>query len=134
MTDRELLDLALAALEWNMDYLPSQGRGTSMARDAITAIKQARAPDKKAENARELGLDYEPVQRPVAWYEHNPDLDAWFLAYTHNPKVKSRPLVFGDVTPPAAQRPWVSLTDGRINAIYEQHHNQYADCLGGTWI
>jgi hypothetical protein len=28
---------------------------------AITAIKQARALDKKAENARELGLDYEPV-------------------------------------------------------------------------
>jgi ferredoxin len=27
---------------------------------AITAIKQARALDKKAENARELGLDYEP--------------------------------------------------------------------------
>jgi hypothetical protein len=30
-------------------------------RDAITAIKQALALDKKAENARELGLDYEPV-------------------------------------------------------------------------
>ena len=29
--------------------------------NAITAIKQARALDKKAENARELGLDYEPV-------------------------------------------------------------------------
>ena len=29
--------------------------------DAITAIKQARALDKKADNARELGLDYEPV-------------------------------------------------------------------------
>jgi hypothetical protein len=29
--------------------------------DAITAIKQARALDKMAENARELGLDYEPV-------------------------------------------------------------------------
>ena len=32
------------------------------AREAITAIKQARALDKKAENARELGLDYEPAQ------------------------------------------------------------------------
>jgi hypothetical protein len=29
---------------------------------AITAIKQARALDKKAENARELGLDYEPAE------------------------------------------------------------------------
>jgi hypothetical protein len=30
--------------------------------NAITAIKQARALDKKAENARELGLDYEPAE------------------------------------------------------------------------
>lgn len=28
----------------------------------IAAIKQARALDKKAENARELGLDYEPAE------------------------------------------------------------------------
>jgi hypothetical protein len=28
-------------------------------RQAITAIKQARALDKKADNARELGLDYD---------------------------------------------------------------------------
>ena len=37
---------------------------------AITAIKEAlanEALDKKAENARELGLDYEPEQEPVAW-------------------------------------------------------------------
>jgi hypothetical protein len=36
--------------------------------EAITTIKQALALDKKAENARELGLDYEPapVQEPVA--------------------------------------------------------------------
>ena len=46
-----------------------------------------------AENA-ELKKDAEPV----AWYEHNPDLDAWFLAYSKNPNnsIKSRPLVFGD--------------------------------------
>jgi hypothetical protein len=30
--------------------------------EAITAIKQARALDKMAENARELGLDYEPAE------------------------------------------------------------------------
>jgi hypothetical protein len=34
---------------------------------AITAIKQARALDKMAENARELGLDYEPVAYPEGW-------------------------------------------------------------------
>jgi hypothetical protein len=54
------LDLALEALEYienNYMSLPKSGS------EAITAIKQARALDKKAENARELGLDYEPVER-----------------------------------------------------------------------
>lgn len=36
-------------------------------------------------------------QKPVAWWEYNEGLDAWFLAYSHNPKAKTRPLVFGDV-------------------------------------
>jgi hypothetical protein len=67
--------------EWTQDYV----------RDNIQKLK---ATPPAAQPA--------PVQ-PVAWYEHNPDLDAWFLAYTHNPKVKSRPLVFGDTTPPEAQ-------------------------------
>lgn len=42
-------------------------------------------------------------QQPVAWYEYNQDLDAWFLAYGHNPKAKTRPLVFGDTAAPAPQ-------------------------------
>jgi hypothetical protein len=29
--------------------------------------------------------------------------------------------------PPA--REWVGLTDEEIDAIYEQHHNQYAECI-----
>jgi hypothetical protein len=60
MTKDEALDLALEALEYienNYMSLPKSGS------DAITAIKQARALDKKAENARELGLDYEPEQK-----------------------------------------------------------------------
>jgi hypothetical protein len=55
MTKEEALDLALEALQTLMIQ-----RG-SIYDKAITAIKQARALDKKAENARELGLDYEPV-------------------------------------------------------------------------
>ena len=50
MTKDEALDLALEALE---ESHPEAYR------HVITAIKQARALDKKAENARELGLDYE---------------------------------------------------------------------------
>jgi hypothetical protein len=60
MTKDEALDLALEALEESQtdnDTMEFWDRKTK----AITAIKQARALDKKAENARELGLDYEPV-------------------------------------------------------------------------
>jgi len=28
-----------------------------------------------------------------------------------------------------AQRQWVGLTDEEIDSIYEQHHNQYAECI-----
>lgn len=49
---------------------------------------------------------------PVAWYEYNGDLDAWFLAYIRNPKAKTRPLVFGDTAPQPVER--VPLTDEQI--------------------
>ena len=59
MTKDEALKLALDALETSM--YPQQKQ-----LQAITAIKEAlanEALDKMAENARELGLDYEPPQR-----------------------------------------------------------------------
>jgi hypothetical protein len=52
-------------------------------------------------------------QEPVAWYEYNAGLDAWFLAYGHNPKAKTRPLVFGDASPQQQPR----LTDEEIAAV-----------------
>jgi len=71
MTKDEALKLALEALEGVLDDAPkvldaSIAGGlyeVVQCRDAITAIKEALANDaleKKAENARELGLDYEP--------------------------------------------------------------------------
>jgi hypothetical protein len=68
MTKDEALDKALEALEYIHEGANNQGPHTGIswrcvavkAEPAITAIKQARALDKKAENARELGLDYEP--------------------------------------------------------------------------
>jgi hypothetical protein len=75
MTKDEALDLALEALELNnsewKSLADSGDAGFWSAEEqehykqteaAITAIKQARALDKMAENARELGLDYEPVE------------------------------------------------------------------------
>ena len=58
MTKDEALKLALEALE----YWDVHGKLHQPTEEAITAIKQALALDRKAENARELGLDYEPVQ------------------------------------------------------------------------
>ncbi len=69
---KKSLDLALEALEevaartgarWALE----QGYAGHL--EAITAIKQARALDKKAENARELGLDYEPSAKVRDFWE-----------------------------------------------------------------
>jgi len=112
MTKDEALDLALETLEQYTNVVTSANDpyswetvadGGKPARDAITAIKQARALDKMAENARELGLDYEPV----AWRWVNPK--GW-LTYGEKPHdtFKSTPLY---TTPPAAQRQWVGLAE-----------------------
>jgi hypothetical protein len=60
MTKDKALDLALEALELHGKQYPHMVKGYCL--DALTAIKQALALDKMAENARELGLDYEPVR------------------------------------------------------------------------
>ena len=65
MTKDDALKLALEALE-----LIGMKNWSLREDKAITAIKEAlanEALEKMAENARELGLDYEPAQKPVAW-------------------------------------------------------------------
>ena len=74
MTKDEALDLALRSLKElvpdESDYAPAIQGQRKRQEKAIAAIKQALALDKKAENARELGLDYEPV------FSYTPDMDA----------------------------------------------------------
>jgi hypothetical protein len=102
MTKDEALDLALEALEYienNYMSLPKSGS------EAITAIKQARALDKKAENARELGLDYEPEERytygtplldaftkpsPVQERDHGDELTIAYMSGVHRGKELAR--------------------------------------------
>ncbi len=138
MTKDEALDLALEALGWisrvnAMDYEYQQ-----KAKSTITAIKQARALDKKAENARELGLDYEPVasvqedwgpgpheyhslppaqpvpvQEPVGWLTQARNLVSVSEFTEAEAKLYGWTPVY--ITPPAAQ-PAVQrehITDGR---------------------
>jgi hypothetical protein len=79
MTKDEALDLALEVLEKSVAtcfdrYAHEQvmSRPEHFINQAITAIKQARALDKMAENARELGLDYEPAdgtQVSKVWWD-----------------------------------------------------------------
>ncbi len=69
--DEELaMDLALEALQFALhvgfdesseSQIKKADKAWQQHQKAITAIKQARALDKKAENDRALGLDYEPV-------------------------------------------------------------------------
>jgi hypothetical protein len=80
---------------------------------AITAIKQARALDKMAENARELGLDYEPVLKDSSNYRYDPPV-AEPVAYLcenavghkyfrwKKPSSEFKPIALY-TTPPAAQ-------------------------------
>jgi hypothetical protein len=123
VTKDEALDLALEALEYienNYMSLPKSGS------EAITAIKQARALDKKAENARELGLDYEPEERytygtPLldAFTKPAPVQEPVATLWQHGETGRTRITMPGDITdcdarwfkaadlyttPPAAQR------------------------------
>ncbi len=74
--------------------------------DEITALRKAlanEALDKKAENARELGLDYEPV------CNKDPQ-GCWNVRCQLGKKCKNT----------QAQRTWVSLTDEELSEVYNQ--------------
>jgi hypothetical protein len=127
MDKDKALDLALEALEYIHEGANNQGPHTGIswrcvavkAEPAIKAIKQARALDKKAENARELGLDYEPEERytygtplldvftkpaPVE-PDHGDELTIAYMSGVHRGKEL------------AAQRQWVGLTDEELELL-----------------
>jgi hypothetical protein len=102
MTKDEALDLAL---EFVSDI--QRGKYKGDAEEVITAIKQARALDKMAENARELGLDYEPAdgtQVSKVWWDGE--------------KLMAKPIPLEDIYQPV-QEP-VGLIDRLKNP--EQHY------------
>ena len=118
MTTLKTLEMALEALEdasycVQNDYLPDK-----MGHDwdeVIASLRQQIALEKKAENARELGLDYEPADEPVVCsYCHNSHtLGAVYFDQNCVECVKrmTRPQ-------PAAQ--WISLTDDEIWDVYKK--------------
>jgi hypothetical protein len=114
MTKDEALRLALEALEY-------AGPSWIEARQpAITALKEAlanEALDKMAENARELGLDYEPAQEPVAFINVEQRKLEWakYMSWD-TPTVVNLPKIPLYTTPP--QRTWVGLTDEDLEAEF----------------
>ena len=115
MTTERALDLALETLESIQAAYPCETVGKR-----ITAIKQARALDKMAENARALGLDYEPVQdvslidegktaaqpAPVQEPDRGDELTIAYMSGLHDGKKK---------------REWVGLTDEEMQALWDRY-------------
>jgi hypothetical protein len=106
-------------------------------RAELTRLKASIALDKMADNARELGLDYEPalMQQPATLDEMHAIGNG--IMYGEQPApVQERNFcercgkrLGGDghihtCTPPAAQKTWVGLTDAEIEAC---------DCLHVLW-
>jgi hypothetical protein len=150
----EVLKLALEALEEVRYYGRDQTERDYDARTAaITAVRKALAEaalDRMAENARELGLDYEsapsqygspelqemivaralekdcaaqpaPVQEPVAYC----DLENWLRGKVWADDVFSNIQHKGwsplYTNPPAAQRQWVGLTPDDIRQLEKEN-------------
>jgi hypothetical protein len=92
--------LDLVEMGWNYGY------------DAGRAVEQAL--DKKAENARELGLDYEPAQQePVAWICEGSSSDEKHAIDYWPGDVDDLPI--GTQLYTQAQRTWVGLSDAEIH-------------------
>ena len=104
MTKDEALKMALEALHGFIPYLPLNDEAQCGRYDeALTAIKEAlanEALEKMAENARELGLDYEPEQEPVAFASHG------VVNWIADKQFRHEALLYS-----AQQRTWVGLTD-----------------------
>jgi len=113
MTKDEALDLALEAIQSDLGTynIPP----TSKMLEAITAIKQALALDKMAENARELGLDYEPVGEAYLCDKCQTPFDGAWECPNCGHRSATKESVY--TTPPAAQRQWVGLSEEEIDKL-----------------
>jgi hypothetical protein len=92
------------ALQMCLEYIETDAHERKYVRHAIKAALANEALEKKAENARELGLDYEPYALEASMYS--------------NDKVKVDP-VTGNVSIGTPQRTWVGLTDEEIQTTWD---------------
>jgi hypothetical protein len=86
---------------------------------AITALRQAIA---EAEKQEPVAFRWIPSK---VWGSYVLSDDREKAALAQENGIEVEPLY----THPQPKREWVGLTDEELNAIYEQHHNQYAECI-----
>jgi hypothetical protein len=79
------------------------------------------ALDKKAENARELGLDYEPEQEPVVFNT--------LASLKHKKTVGPIERAMLNATPP--QRTWIGLTNDEAQQTFAKHNCTISTHLAG---
>ena len=123
---KEALKLALEAFG-EIDWSNNSQWQSDRAKVAITAIKEAlanEALEKMAENARELGLDYEPAQEPLGFMNagHVHEMQQGRLPYGYvYPKKESGTSVAVYTTPPQRK----PLTDEKIYSVLENLQIMY---------
>ena len=124
---KEILKLALEALE-DLGMKHYESTGEVLYKETFTAIKEAlanEALEKMAENARELGLDYEPEQEPVAW-EGGEGWEslAWELCADENGEDSCNELIWegGPIPEPWGDR-WMKYEEEakRLIALVQKH-------------
>ena len=138
MTKDEALELAIKQF-YAFDFVMKRSESTEK---AIAAIKQALALDKKAENARELGLDYEPVQQPFCFYyvENGEEYFAPKGAYVPDnaqplyttppaqPALVQEPVRWSDYEPDGRRYPAVPDAFGTREGEHPQYIEGWNDC------
>ena len=102
MTDRDLMQQALEALEGNCTNPAADPEQAANEDAAITALRERLA---------------QPEQKPVAWRwkeRINNDFDSWVISASEPPPyaIEQQPLY---TSPP--KREWVGLTDQEINSV-----------------
>ena len=129
MTKDEALKLALEALESSRVFVTTREKikhpeGAEWYDQIITAIKEAlanEALEKMAENARELGLDYEPAQEPVAWGVFEGNLHDMFFTEAEAVEMAQLKGTYAEVKPlytTLPQRIWVGLTNDELTDLF----------------
>ena len=103
-------------------------QGRAHRAEALAEQPARQALDKMAENARELGLDYEPAQQePVAWLKVIETPGGWGKFVEAKPHEKGAKPVY--TSPQPAQRTWVGLTPEQRQAIAEANNTLVDDDL-----